>query len=149
MVTVIYFAINSGLEMISIDHLIFIQSLIYSFSMLPILIATLLVLRAQFMQSYFDFYSLGISDQKYINCAFTLHSSLFYTVHLPTTLNLNFLLLHDFIYPGRWNMPSNNKEHHQQKNLRLRYELKKWIVSAHRMSLENCSLAKKMFYICI
>lgn len=50
MVTVIiYFTRNSGLKIISIDNLIFTQSQVYSFSMLSILITTLLVLRAQFI----------------------------------------------------------------------------------------------------
>lgn len=50
MVTVIiYFTRNPGLKIFSIDDQIFIQSQIYSFSTLSILITTLLVLRAQFI----------------------------------------------------------------------------------------------------
>lgn len=50
MVTVItYFTKNSGHKMISTGYLIFIQLQFYSFSMLSILMVTLLVLRAQFI----------------------------------------------------------------------------------------------------
>ena len=45
----IYFTRNSGLKIISIHNLIFTQSQVYSFSVLSILITTLLVLRAQFI----------------------------------------------------------------------------------------------------
>lgn len=86
------------------------------------------------LQIHFDFYSLGVSDKKCHSLhTFTLHFCFFYTVHLPATLHSGFLLLHNFTYPGRWNMPSNNKEHHQESSFScLRYELKKLIVSAHK-----------------
>lgn len=135
MVTVvIYFARSSGLKNDFYRQSDFIKSQVYSFPMLSILSH---LNGPIYVQSYFDFCSLGISDQKHINCtlSFLLHSSFFFAIHLTTTLNSDFLLLHDFTYPERWNMPLNNKHHHQQESSFscLRYEWKKWIVSAHRM----------------
>lgn len=61
---IIYFARSSGIKMIFIDNLIFILSQVYSFSVINSQSHFTGFKGPIYLQSHFDFYSLGISDQE-------------------------------------------------------------------------------------
>lgn len=80
---IIYFTRNSGLKIISTDNLIFMQSQVYSFSMLSIPINTLLVLRAQFIyRAILIFTAQEFQTKSIVNCALSHFMSLSPTLHI-------------------------------------------------------------------